>query len=248
MNMYIRKKVDKGASTKQNGQIKSLHSFSFYNYFDEKHVGYGNILAFNCDTFSPNASTPFFPIQGHDVIIFVREGDLKLDVKGRKHLLYERHDAVLIRPGLEGLDVSIINHSSHNNLEIYMLYFKSSRSEEPLVQHVSFAGGHGLKSIILPSMVSHGHMSLKPDDVKVFYLHEDMGSEFVYPKGSDRKVWVEVIKGQLELNKNFWEERLVSLNAGDAIGLSEKFEKLVFEAQTGVEAIIVDMPSKSGVE
>ena len=245
--MYIRKKKNKGVSVRQSGQIKSLHSFSFYNYFDENHVGYGDILAFNQDVFSPNTRTGFFPIKGHDVVIFVREGRLTLHVKGQKKLAYERHDVVLIKSGDFGMDVSIINDSSHKDLEIYVLYFKSTVSKKSVVQHVSYTAFEGLKSIILPTLISHGHLSLQPSDVKVFYLNEDMGSEFVYPKGKNRKLWVEVLKGELELDKDYWEESLTTLQAGDAVGLSERFNKLIFEAKTGVEAILVDMPSDTDI-
>lgn len=245
--MYIRKKKNKGVSVRQNGQIKSLHSFSFYNYFDENHIGYGDILAFNQDILLPSTYTDFFPINGHDVVIFVREGNLTLHVKGQKKLAYERHDVVLVKSGECGLDISILNDSSHKNLELYMLYFKSTVSKKTVVQHVSYTSFKGLKSIILPSLISHGHLSLQPSDVKVFYLNEDMGSEFVYPKGKDRKLWVEVLEGELELDKNFWEENLTTLHAGDAVGLSERFNKLIFEAKTGVEAILVDMPSDTEI-
>ncbi len=82
--MYIRKKKNKGVSVRQSGQIKSLHSFSFYNYYDENHVGYGDILSFNQDVFSPYTHSVFFTIKGHDVFIFVREGRLTLNVKVQK--------------------------------------------------------------------------------------------------------------------------------------------------------------------
>lgn len=240
--MYIRFKDEKGQTARQNGAVKSLHTFSFFTYFDKEHTDFGCLTAVNQDILLPLTKTAFSHVGGHDVLLFVEEGGLTLHIKGEKSKVYEKNDAILLSSGEDGLDVAFENASEKENLELYAFYFNAEDAGKHAVQSMAVALKDGLKSIVMPTMQAKGHMLLKGKDVRVFLLHGDLGSQVNYPIKKGRQLWVEVLRGEVELEQGYDEENMITLKEGDAVGLDQRYQKLYFEVQEGLEAILIDMP------
>ena len=210
----IRKSGERGLA--DHGWLQSRHSFSFADYYDPAHMGWGNLRVINEDRIAPGAG---FGTHGHrdmEIISYVLEGELAhQDSMG---------NVVGIPPG----DVQRMSagrgvmHSEFNHAEGQVTHFLQIWIE-PSVRGI--APSYEQKSV--PAADKRGRLRLiaahDPDDGAVT-IHADARVYAGLIDGAEsarlvidpaRKAYVHLVRGMLQVNG-------LPLGAGDAALLADE--------------------------
>ena len=115
----IRHSEDRGSY--DHGSLKSFHTFSFGEYQDPEHKGFGPLTVINEDCLQPGAGFPDHPHKEVEVVSYVIEGKLRYrDDLGNKFLL-SAGDAQVASCGT-GITHSVYNAAEDALLRIYQFH------------------------------------------------------------------------------------------------------------------------------
>jgi redox-sensitive bicupin YhaK (pirin superfamily) len=195
----IRRAEDRG--TANHGWLDSRHSFSFGDYYDADHMGFGTLRVINEDRVRPGAG---FGTHGHrdmEIISYVVDGAL------------EHKDSIgtgsVIRPGDvqrmsagTGIRHSEFNHSAEEPVHFLQIWLLPERDGiKPGYEQKRF--GDEEKRGRLRLIASHdgrdGSVTVHQDaDIFASVLNKDERVTHTMPDG--RKAWVQVVRGTIDLN------------------------------------------------
>ena len=236
----VRKSNERGFA--DHGWLKSFHSFSFADYYDPDHMGFGNLRVINEDRIAPGTG---FGTHGHrdmEIVSYVLSGELAhKDSMGNG----QPNAAVsgVIRPGDvqrmsagTGVRHSEFNHAADATTHFLQIWIEpSERGIAPGYEqrHFDTDEKRGRLRLIASPSGAEGSVTIHADASIYSGLFD--GSEHVeLPLDAKRKAYVHVVRGQAEVNGQ-------RLAAGDAvrierepalvIGNSREAEILVFDLQ-----------------
>lgn len=209
--LTLRKSQERGYA--DHGWLKSFHSFSFANYHDPQHMGFGNLRVINEDRIAPGTG---FGTHGHrdmEIISYVLEGNLAHkdtlgNVKGIPPGDVQRMSAGT------GVQHSEFNHAQDQTTHFLQIWI------EPNVTGI--APGYEQKTF--PDSEKRGRLRLvaSPDgsegsvrihaDARVYAGLFDGTESFSLPLEPGRKGYVHLVRGELQVNG-------VRLSSGDAAKL-----------------------------
>ena len=229
----IRRSNERGYA--DHGWLKSFHSFSFADYFDPAHVEFGPLRVINEDRVQPGRGFGTHPHRDMEILTYVLEGEL------------EHRDSMgtgsTIRPGEvqrmsagSGVTHSEFNHSQSNPVHLLQIWILPERKGiEPSYEQkeLAVANGNGLSLIASPDGAA-GSVRIR-QDAKVFRGLIRQQSPIVYPLGKERHAWVQVARGEVDVNGN-------RLQAGDGAALTSEAEvKLAAANGTDAEILLFDL-------
>ena len=230
--LTIRKSEDRGVAN--FGWLHSRHTFSFGNYYDPGHMGYGPLRVINEDRVEPGQG---FGTHGHrdmEIISWVLEGALEhKDSMGT---------GAVIRPGeIQRMTAGTgVTHSE----------FNASRSERV----------HFLQIWIIPDKTGYApgyeQHAFTPEELenrwtlvasnnpsgKAVKIHQDAnlyitrlfaGQELTHVTQTARKLWLHVARGDVTLGGN-------PLGTGDGAAISG-VDKVTVRADRDAEVLLFDM-------
>ena len=230
--LTLRKSQDRGYA--DHGWLKSYHSFSFANYHDPQHMGFGNLRVINEDRIAPGTG---FGTHGHrdmEIISYVLEGNLAHkdtlgNVKGIPPGDVQRMSAG------SGVQHSEFNHAADQTTHFLQIWI------EPNVTGI--APGYEQKSF--PDSDKRGRLRLvvSPDgaedsvtihaDARVYAGFFDGAESASLALTPGRKTYVHLVRGELQANGKL-------LKAGDAAML-ENEARLVLGSGRAAEALVFDL-------
>jgi len=232
--MEIRRSQDRGLA--EHGWLKSVHTFSFAEYHDPEHMGWGNLRVINEDRIAPGTG---FGTHGHrdmEIISYVLEGAL-----GHKDSM---GNGSTIRPG----DVQRLSagtgmlHSEFNDEKEGVTHFlqiwiePDAHGIAPAYEQKHFGAGEkrGRLRVIAAPDGRDGSGSIHQDAVLFAGLF-DAGERAVCDLGATRKGYVHVVRGNAAVNGH-------RLAAGDA--LKTRGGEIVIEDGNGAEVLVFDLPGE----
>ena len=231
--------VEKRASDErghaQHGWLDSFHSFSFADYYDARHMGFGPLRVINEDRVAPGAG---FGTHGHrdmEILSYVLDGALA-----------HRDDignGSTIRPGdVQRMSAGRgVRHSENNPSRDERVHFlqiwiePDTRGIDPGYEqaHVGEDRKRG-KLALIAGPAGAGAAVRIHQDARIYAGLFDGDESAEHPLAEGRRAYVHVARGRVEANG-------VALGAGDALKLTG--ERAVRLARgVGAEVLVFDLP------
>ena len=237
--LTLRKSNERGFA--DHGWLKSFHSFSFADYHDPKHMGFGSLRVINEDRIAPGTG---FGTHGHrdmEIVSYVLSGELAhKDSMGNG----EAGAAVagVIRPGDvqrmsagTGVRHSEFNHAPKDTTHFLQIWIEpNQRGIEPGYEQKHFDAGskRGTLRLVASSDGRDGSVTIHADAAIYSGLFD---AEQTLKRELDpaHKTYVHLVRGSLEVNGQH-------LQAGDALRI-ENEATLEINNGTDAEVLVFDL-------
>jgi redox-sensitive bicupin YhaK (pirin superfamily) len=231
--LEIRKAGERGHAN--HGWLDSWHSFSFADYHDPRHMGFGALRVINEDRVQPGMG---FGTHGHrdmEIISYVLEGALAhKDSMGNGSTIVPG-DVQRMSAG-RGVLHSEFNHDAAGATHFLQIWIEPSvRGIDPGYEQKRFGpeDKRGRLRLVASPDAREGSVKIH-QDAFVYATLLDGAERAVHKLAPGRRAYVHVARGQLRANGE-------PLAAGDALKATEVAE-IVLEQGTQAEALLFDLP------
>ncbi|MEO8718371.1 MAG: pirin family protein [Burkholderiales bacterium] len=230
--MELRPAGDRGYA--DHGWLKSFHSFSFADFHDPRHVGFGPLRVINEDRIAPGTG---FGAHGHrdmEIISYVLDGALAhRDSMGNGSIMVPG-DVQRMSAG-KGVKHSEFNHDQTGVTHFLQIWIEPDITGiEPSYEqkHFGAADKRGRLRLIASPSGAEGSVSIH-QDARVYAALLDGAERAVHALGRGRCAYVHVARGEVTVNGR-------RLAAGDALKLADVAE-IVLEKGDSAEVLLFDL-------
>jgi redox-sensitive bicupin YhaK (pirin superfamily) len=231
--LEIRKGTDRGHA--DHGWLKSQHSFSFAEYFDEDHVQFGALRVINEDRVAPARGFGTHPHRDMEIVSYVLEGELAhRDSMG---------NGSIIRPGdVQRMSAGTGVYHSENNpspttpvhfLQIWIV--PDRKGVTPGYEQKTFdaAGKRGRPRLVVSGDGAEGSVTVH-QDARMYAGLFDGAESATLDVQAARRIYVHVVRGELTVQGT-------ALRAGDALKLTD-VTRLQIRDGREAEVLVFDLP------
>jgi len=229
----IRRGSERGHA--QHGWLDSFHSFSFADYYDADHTGFGPLRVINEDRVQPGRGFGAHSHRDMEIISYVLEGALAhRDSMG---------NGSVIRPGDvqrmsagTGVTHSEFNASDREPVHFLQIWIEpNARGISPSYEERRFddEAKHGRWRLIASSDAREGSVRIH-QDASLYVARLDGAGSLAFPLASARSAYVHLVRGAARVNGQ-------ALGAGDALKIRDEREVRVDDAR-GAEILLFDLP------
>jgi redox-sensitive bicupin YhaK (pirin superfamily) len=230
--MTIRRSDERGGG--DYGWLKTRHTFSFNDYWDEKWMGFRSLRVINEDFVAPNGGFPTHPHRDMEIITYVLSGQLEhKDSLGTGSIILPG-DGQRMTAG-RGIRHSEFNPSKTETVHLLQIWIlPDKRGYEPSYEQKSFpeAEKRGKFRLIASNDGTDGSVTIN-QNAKLFVTLLAPGEETTHALEANRHAWLQVAKGEVELNGQ-------KLNQGDGAALSDE-KTLKVKATKDAEVLLFDL-------
>ena len=217
-----------------HGWLDTWHTFSFARYYDPQHMGFRTLRVINDDIVKAGAGFGTHPHDNMEIVTYVLDGALEhKDSMGTGSVL--RPGDVQHMTAGTGVTHSEFNHDADRDLRLLQIWIlPERRGLEPGYEEANFPIEE--KRDRLRLIVSPGgrQESLKiHQDVSVYASVLDEGRTVIHELKPGRHAWVQVARGDVEVNG-------VALEQGDGAAVSDE-AKLVIAGRRQAEFLVFDL-------
>ncbi|MEO8297712.1 MAG: pirin family protein [Burkholderiales bacterium] len=228
----LRKSNERGFA--DHGWLKSFHSFSFADYHDPAHMGFGNLRVINEDRIAAGTG---FGTHGHrdmEIVSYVLEGELAhRDSLGTGSAI-QPGDVQRMTAGT-GVRHSEFNHAEGQTTHFLQIWLLPSRAGlAPGYEQKSFSAQdkRGRLRLVAAPDGADGAVTLHAD-ARLWAGLFDGAEQAQLALNPARKAYVYVARGELQVNGQM-------LGSGDAAALSGE-AALTLEAGRQAEVLVFDL-------
>ena len=231
--LTIRKSADRGHA--DHGWLQSHHTFSFADYHDPAHMGFGPLRVINEDFVAAGQG---FGTHGHrdmEIVTYVLDGSLEhKDSMGNGSAL--RYGDVQRMSAGSGVTHSEFNHSASEPLHLLQIWIEPNvRGIDPGYEEKHFdpAAKQGRLRLIASPDGRDGSVMIH-QDATVHAAILDGNDQTEHPLANGRIAFVHVARGQLVANG-------IELSAGDALKVTGE-AAVNFGQAHAAEILLFDLP------
>lgn len=218
----------------QHGWLDSHHTFSFANYYDPAHMGFGHLRVINEDRVTPGAGFPTHPHRDMEIISYVIDGAL------------EHEDSMgngsVIRPGeVQLMSAGTgVRHSEYNAAKDAPVHFlqiwivPEKGGTQPRYEQRKFDWDERrdrLRPLVSPDG-RDGSLVVGQNAV-LFGALLSPGKTIEHALSEGRRAWVQVVRGAVEVEGK-------RLSAGDGAAVTAA-ERLAIRGVEDAELLLFDL-------
>ena len=235
----VRKSSDRGQA--DHGWLKSFHSFSFADYHDPRHMGFGNLRVINEDRIAPGTG---FGTHGHrdmEIVSYVLSGELAhKDSMGNGEA--GAKVSGVIKPGDvqrmsagRGVMHSEFNHAPNDTTHFLQIWIEpSERGIEAGYEqkHFDEASKRGNLRLVASPDGRDGSVTIHAD-ASIYSGLFDGDQQLTRPLDPKRKAYVHLVRGDLTVNGQ-------ALHTGDALRIENEVA-LTIANGANAEVLVFDL-------
>ncbi len=218
------------------GWLESRHSFSFGDYHDPKHMGFGPLRVINEDRVRPGAGFNSHGHQDMEIISYVLEGALEhKDSTGAGSVI--RPGGVQIMSAGTGVRHSEFNHSKTEPVHFLQIWIVPDRmGVAPRYDQRSFPPSEQLGRLrLIGSPNGRNGSIIIYQDAEIYEALLDANAAVSHGLEPGRKGWVQVVRGAVDVNGEV-------ATAGDGVAVERDNNLIVTSRQNGSQLLLFDLP------
>jgi quercetin 2,3-dioxygenase len=218
------------------GWLDSRHTFSFGDYHDPEHMGFGPLRVINEDRVRPGAGFGSHGHQDMEIISYVLEGALEhRDSIGNGSVI--RASDVQIMSAGTGIRHSEFNHSKTEPVHFLQIWVLPDQlGIPPRYDQRTFAASEKYGRLrLIGSPNGRGDSMVINQDVEIYDALLDASATVSHSLAPGRKSWVQVVRGAVDVNGRV-------ANAGDGVAVEDEKNLTVTSRQNGSEFLLFDLP------
>lgn len=228
----IRNAADRGHA--DLGWLDSRHSFSFGQYHDPRHMGFGPLRVINDDRVAPGRGFGTHPHRDMEIVTYVLEGALEHQDSLGSGSVMRPGDVQRMSAGT-GIRHSEFNHSASEPVHFLQIWIEPERTglQASYAQtHAAPADRQGRLLLVASRDGRESTLTLNQDaDILVGRLAR--GEAVSHAPGAGRRLWLQVAKGSVRLNGQ-------DLLEGDGAAVTDE-PLLEIEGIEEAEILLLDM-------
>ena len=232
----LRKSSDRGQA--DHGWLKSRHSFSFADYHDPRHMGFGNLRVINEDRIAPGTG---FGTHGHrdmEIISYVLSGELAHQDSMGNGSIIRPGDVQRMSAGT-GVRHSEFNPSSSEAVHFLQIWIQpAERNIDPSYEEKRFEPEEKrgrLRLIVSPDRADGSLLIHQDARVYAGLFNGNEAAELDVPHR--RRLYVHLARGSLAANG-------AVLAAGDALRITDGALLRLSDAREA-EVLVFDLPGEA---
>lgn len=229
----IRKSKERGHAN--YGWLDTYHSFSFADYYDQEQMGFSSLRVINEDFIKAGEG---FPTHGHrdmEIITYVVSGSLEhKDTLGTASVIHSGEiQKMTAGQGIRHSEFNPDRKIDTHLLQIWILPDRNGYS--PSYDQKSFTEAFKKNELVLIASQKGRQGSIQVhQNIDLLAARPQVQSHYSYQLKPERKAWIQVIKGELNVNGHL-------ILGGDGAAISEE-SHLKIATQCAADFLLFDLP------
>lgn len=229
----VRRSEDRGVA--EHGWLSSRHTFSFADYYDEKHMGFSVLRVINEDRILGGSGFRTHPHRDMEIISYVIDGSLEHKDSMGNSTIIQPGEVQRMSAGT-GIQHSEMNHERDKVTHFLQIWILPERTGiQPSYDQKSFQNSFARNELILVASKNgrDGSVSLH-QDVEMFALKAPTQGDTIFSTSTHRHLWLQVISGIVSVDET-------QLRGGDGAGITQT-QSFKLKWSDRAELILFDLP------